>query len=380
MGYRAPIIREKGGKNMKANKKRIVLSALSLVLVFCLLAGGTMAWFTDTEKVAGNFSAGILDIEVNPDPENGNFTTTKPMEFKNLRPMLLDNFDKELVESGDVNNLENNGQDPENYPEDNLPIYFRPVRVENRGTLPIYIHLGMNATGKEDCTEPVLYGDNKYEIDQGLYKDKTCENTLEDALKIFVYKKDGDTWTRLENINLNKETATSNEKICYDPTDIIGANEEVTYIIGGYLPPEAGNEYQGQHYHGALEVTAQQADLGPYHHNETGEDPAEFEVDVPITLVNVSVRPNIVVGDPNNQPSIPMKFDKENLVNGSMEVSVTEVKWQIEKFLETYNYEGQYYGYDSYQPDTFTIKQNGDEYEVILREPYASVTVNVYPI
>lgn len=370
---------------MKANKKRIVLSALSLVLVFCLLAGGTMAWFTDTEKVAGNFSAGILDIEVNPDPENGNFTTTKPMEFKNLRPMLLKNFDKELVEYdeatetfADVNNLENNNQDPKNY-GDNLPIYFRPVRVENRGTLPIYIHLGMNATAGND-TEPVLYGDNKYEIDQGLYKDKTCENTLEDALKIFVYKKDGDTWTRLENINLNKETATSNEKICYDPTDIIGAGEEVTYIIGGYLPPEAGNEYQGQHYHGALEVTAQQADLGPYHHNETGEDPAEFEVDVPITLVDVSVRPNIVVGDPNNQPSIPMKFDKENLVNGSMEVSVTEVKWQIEKFLETYNYEGQYYGYDSYQPDTFTIKQNGDEYEVILREPYASVTVNVYPI
>ena len=115
---------------MKTNKKRIVLSALSLVLVFCLMAGGTMAWFTDTEKVAGNFSAGVLDIEVNPD-EDG-FTTKEPMEFKNLRPMLLKNFDKELVESGDVNNLENNGQDPDNYPQDNLPIYFRPVRVENK--------------------------------------------------------------------------------------------------------------------------------------------------------------------------------------------------------------------------------------------------------
>ena len=377
---------------MKANKKRIILSALSLVLVFCLLAGGTMAWFTDTEKVAGNFSAGILDIEVNPDPENENFTTTKPMEFKNLRPMLLENFDKELVRYdaetetfADVNNLENNNQDPKNY-GDNLPIYFRPVRVENRGTLPIYIHLGMNATAGND-TEPVLYGDNKYEIDQGLYEDKPCANKLEDALKIFVYKwvpnpdnEEEGEWERIENVNLNKETATSSEKICYDPTDFIGAGEEVTYIIGGYLPSTADNKYQGQHYHGALEVTAQQADLGPYHHNETGEDPAEFEVDVPITLVDVSERPNIVVGDPNNQPSIPMKFDKENLVNGSMEVSVTEVKWQIEKFLETYNYEGQYYGYDSYQPDTFTIKQNGDEYEVILREPYASVTVNVYPI
>ena len=84
--------------------------------------------------------------------------------------------------------------------------------MENRGTLPIYIHLGMNATAGND-TEPVLYGDNKYEIDQDQYADKPCANTLEDALKIFVYKKDGDTWTRLENINLNKETATSNEKI-----------------------------------------------------------------------------------------------------------------------------------------------------------------------
>ena len=60
MGDRAPII-PKRRKNMKTNKKRIVLSALSLVLVFCLMAGGTMAWFTDTEKVAGNFSAGVLE-------------------------------------------------------------------------------------------------------------------------------------------------------------------------------------------------------------------------------------------------------------------------------------------------------------------------------
>lgn len=355
---------------MKANKKRIVLSALSLVLVFCLLAGGTMAWFTDTEKVAGNFSAGILDIEVNPDPENGNFTTTKPMEFKNLRPMLLKNFDKELVEYdeatetfADVNNLENNNQDPENYPEDNLPIYFRPVRVENRGTLPIYIHLGMNATGKEDCTEPVLYGDNKYEIDQGLYKDKTCENTLEDALKIFVYKKDGDTWTRLENINLNKETATSNEKICYDPTDIIGANEEVTYIIGGYLPSTADNKYQGQHYHGALEVTAQQADLGPYPHNETGEDPAEFVVNVPVQIADQS--------DPSNPDYltgvdyIPMTFEK-----GTSIASADEITRQLTEFLAKNLIEGKQWQLYGTIPTQFDIVYNAEtgEYEALFEK------------
>ena len=59
MGYRAPIIREKGGKNMKANKKRIVLSALSLVLVFCLLAGGTMAWFTGERKLYDHEADGV---------------------------------------------------------------------------------------------------------------------------------------------------------------------------------------------------------------------------------------------------------------------------------------------------------------------------------
>lgn len=371
---------------MKANKKRIILSALSLVLVFCLLAGGTMAWFTDTEKVAGNFSAGILDIEVNPDPENENFTTTKPMEFKNLRPMLLENFDKELVRYdaetetfADVNNLENNNQDPKNY-GDNLPIYFRPVRVENRGTLPIYIHLGMNATAGND-TEPVLYGDNKYEIDQGLYKDKTCENTLEDALKIFVYKwvpnpdnEEEGEWERIENVNLNKETATSNEKICYDPTDIIGANEEVTYIIGGYLPSTADNKYQGQHYHGALEVTAQQADLGPYPHNETGEDPAEFVVNVPVQIADHSdpSNPDYLVG----VESIPMTFDKDTTT-----ASAAEIIRQLREFLAKNLIEGKRWTLYGTIPAEFAIVYDEDtgEHNAVFGGDVRFLLVSVLP-
>ena len=373
---------------MKANKKRIILSALSLVLVFCLLAGGTMAWFTDTEKVAGNFSAGILDIEVNPDPENGNFTTTKPMEFKNLRPMLLENFDKELVEYdeatetfADVNNLENNNQDPANYPADNLPIYFRPVHVENRGTLPIYIHLGMNATGKEDCTEPVLYGDNKYEIDQGLYEDKPCANTLEDALKIFVYKwvpnpdnEEEGEWERVENVNLNKETATSSEKICYDPTDVISAGEEVTYIIGGYLPSTADNKYQGQHYHGALEVTAQQADLGPYDHNETGEDPAEFVVNVPVQIADQSdpLNPDYLVG----VESIPMTFDKDTTT-----ASAAEIIRQLREFLAKNLIEGKQWTLYGTIPAEFAIVYDEDtgEHNAVFGGNVHFLLVSVLP-
>ena len=47
---------------MKTKKNRVVLSSVSVLLVLSLLAGMTMAWLTDTEKVNANFTAGVLDI------------------------------------------------------------------------------------------------------------------------------------------------------------------------------------------------------------------------------------------------------------------------------------------------------------------------------
>lgn len=362
---------------MKTNKKRIVLSALSLVLVFCLLAGGTMAWFTDTEKVAGNFSAGVLDIEVNPGDDG--FTTTEPMEFKNLRPMLLKNFDKELVESGDVNNLENNGQDPDNYPQDNLPIYFRPVHIENKGTLPIYIHLGMEATGSDD-KEPVLYGDDKFNINQDLYEDKDCENTLKDALKIFVYKqvKNSEdpsqyTWERVKGVNLNEITNRNGERKCYDPTDVIGAGEDVTYIIGGYLPSQTGNEYQGMHYHGKLVVDAQQADQGPFKHGDGGEEPENITVNVPVKILDQSDASNPKFLE---DVEIPMTFDLGTEVADSEEIVA-----YLKAFLETYEHDGQKYEYYGRVPDQFDIVYNEEtgEYEADLHGA-EFMTLHVLPI
>ena len=51
---------------MKTKKTRVVLSAISILLVLGILAGGTMAWFTDTEAVQAGFTAGVLDIHVKP--------------------------------------------------------------------------------------------------------------------------------------------------------------------------------------------------------------------------------------------------------------------------------------------------------------------------
>ena len=60
------IRKRNGGKAMKTKKSRVVLSSVSVLLVLSLLAGMTMAWFTDTEKVNANFTAGVLDISVKP--------------------------------------------------------------------------------------------------------------------------------------------------------------------------------------------------------------------------------------------------------------------------------------------------------------------------
>ena len=227
----------------------------------------------------------------------------------------------------------------------------------------------------------MLYGDNKYEIDQDQYADKPCANTLEDALKIFVYKwvpnpdnEEEGEWERIENVNLNKETATSSEKICYDPTDVISAGEEVTYIIGGYLPSTAGNEYQGQHYHGALEVTAQQADLGPYDHNETGEDPAEFVVNVPVQIADQSdpSNPDYLVG----VESIPMTFDKDTTT-----ASATEIIRQLREFLAKNLIEGKRWTLYGTIPAEFAIVYDEDtgEHNAVFGGDVHFLLVSVLP-
>ena len=47
-------------------KRRVLLSGVSILLVLCLLIGWTMAWFTDTEKTDADFTAGVLEITVEP--------------------------------------------------------------------------------------------------------------------------------------------------------------------------------------------------------------------------------------------------------------------------------------------------------------------------
>ena len=252
---------------MKAKKSRVILSGVSLLLVLCLLAGGTMAWFTDTEKVATNFSAGILDVSVKPGEEG-----QTALDFGNLRPMLYENFYKELdknewnndVTQGGTTGLKDSHYDP-------VPAYFKPVDITNEGTLPTKVKLSLEAGNGCADGEPILTDDNITITQDGSKQD--CANRLAPVLKVFVYKLVGEDWTLVEGVNLNTaydEDAANPDGVASENTAeeanstymtaMIPANGTERYVIAGYLPETVGNAYQGQHYHGNLVLNAYQMD------------------------------------------------------------------------------------------------------------------------
>ena len=252
---------------MKAKKSRVILSGVSLLLVLCLLVGGTMAWFTDTEKVDTNFTAGILDVSVKPGEEG-----QTALDFENLRPMLYENFYKELdknewnndVTQGGTTGLKDSHYDP-------VPAYFKPVDITNEGTLPTKVKLSLEAGNGCADGEPILTKDNITITQDGSKQD--CANRLAPVLKVFVYKLVGEDWTLVEGVNLNTaydEDAANPDGVASENTAeeanstymtaMIPANGTAQYVIAGYLPETVGNAYQGQHYHGNLVLNAYQMD------------------------------------------------------------------------------------------------------------------------
>ena len=281
---------------MKAKKSRVILSGVSLLLVLCLLVGGTMAWFTDTEKVDTNFTAGILDVSVKPGEEG-----KTALDFKNLRPMLYENFYNELdknewnndVTQGGTTGLKDSHYEP-------VPAYFKPVDITNEGTLPTKVKLSLEAGNGCADGEPILTKDNITITQDGSKQD--CANRLAPVLKVFVYKLVGEDWTLVEGVNLNTaydEDAANPDGVASENTAeeanstymtaMIPANGTERYVIAGYLPETVGNAYQGQHYHGNLVLNAYQMDDTAAGNPDEGgsssedpDDPDRFEDNVTI--------------------------------------------------------------------------------------------------
>lgn len=251
-------------KKQSKGKKRIVLSGVAVLTTLALLAGGTMAWFTDTERIGADFQAGVLDIEVSTSTDG---PITQDMTFTNLRPMELESFEAELngtdfegKAADEIVNPNTDGFDP-------LPVYFHPVTVTNVGSLPAQVRFTMEDAGPCNGTIANLVDNGFGGVKPGDPAQVDCEDkyNLKDVLKVYVYEKVDDTWQRVPDVNLNAESCEGSEKSYYlpfDSTDPLGAGADtVTYVIAGYLPGETtGNAYQAAHYHGALQVEALQVD------------------------------------------------------------------------------------------------------------------------
>ncbi len=236
-------------------RKKLVLSLASIAVVLTMIAGITMAWFTDTEKVNANFNAGVLDISIS----DGRNEAIEALNFDNLRPLKdLEALDAELVQSVDENgnlvlaNANTTGFDP-------VPVYFNQFTVKNEGTLPAQIKISVeDGVIPEGCQMDNIVANDFGGVMVGDPAQIDCDNGLKDVVEVYLYELDAETgkYVRTQKVD------PANGNIVIDTANALGAGEEVTYVVGAYLPSTVGNEYQGKHYHAQVRVDAAQADVG----------------------------------------------------------------------------------------------------------------------
>jgi len=85
--------------------KKLLLSAMALLLVIGLVGASTYAWFSDTETSTGNtFQAGTLDLKME-DPTTGNWVdgVTQTWTMSNMVPGVSEKFGK--IELGSFGSL-----------------------------------------------------------------------------------------------------------------------------------------------------------------------------------------------------------------------------------------------------------------------------------
>ncbi|MBC8546672.1 hypothetical protein H8711_06950 [Clostridiaceae bacterium NSJ-31] len=259
---------------MSNQKKKIALSVLSVLVVLAMVLGTTFAWFTDVETADLNFKAGVLNITVT-DPTN---PESAELTFDNLRPLTLEQFDAELTD--EIKNLNTEGFAPE-------PVYFRAVKIANEGTLPAKLQLSLTAVTPNDTVKNILRTDDGHVEQVADPATVACTNKLAEVIKVFLYELDDETgkWTRVEGVNLNTVTA-GDDATSYEPAAMLGAGEDRTYVIGGYLPETVGNDYQAKHFHGALWVGAGQLDEGaPIGKPDGSGDPDPDPQDMTIKVI-----------------------------------------------------------------------------------------------
>lgn len=277
-------------------KRKLAMSGVAILVVLTLVAGATMAWFTDTEKVNANFKAGILDISVSDDDASDG---TK-LNFENMRPMEKDTAIAEMTATL------NGTQDYEGYDPD--PVYVQQFAINNAGTLPVKVKLTFeevdpaaddtikkivsNGNGGIRQTEETVACNNElgkrydaaavenaypngFEAGDDIYNADFYKG-VSTKLHFVLFEKDAEEgWKPVnDDISLKKLLQVSvdgQENNGVELSDIIPAGataENNTYALGAYLDETAGNEYQNKEYHVNFIVNAKQVDEGATYADE----------------------------------------------------------------------------------------------------------------
>lgn len=277
-------------------KRKLAMSGVAILVVLTLVAGATMAWFTDTEKVNANFKAGILDISVSDD----NASDGTKLNFENMRPMKKDTAIAEMTATL------NGTQDYEGYDPD--PVYVQQFAINNAGTLPVKVKLTFeevdpaaddtikkivsNGNGGIRQTEETVACNNElgkrydaaavenaypngFEAGDDIYNADFYKG-VSTKLHFVLFEKDAEEgWKPVnDDISLKKLLQVSvdgQENNGVELSDIIPAGATAvdnTYALGAYLDQNAGNEYQGKEYHVNFTVNAKQVDEGATYADE----------------------------------------------------------------------------------------------------------------
>lgn len=277
-------------------KRKLAMSGVAILVVLTLVAGATMAWFTDTEKVNANFTAGVLDISVSDDDA----TDGTKLNFENMRPMEKDTAIAEMTATL------NGTQDYEGYDPD--PVYVQQFAINNAGTLPVKVKLTFeevdpaaddtikkivsNGNGGIRQTEETVACNNElgkwydaaavenaypngFEAGDDIYNADFYKG-VSTKLHFVLFEKDAEEgWKPVnDDISLKKLLQVSvdgQENNGVELSDIIPAGATAvdnTYALGAYLDKTAGNEYQGKEYHVNFIVNAKQVDEGATYADE----------------------------------------------------------------------------------------------------------------
>ena len=276
-------------------KRKLAMSGVAILVVLTLVAGATMAWFTDTEKVNANFKAGILDISVSDDDASDG----TELNFENMRPMEKDTAIAEMTDPL------NGGRTESTYEEEgfkNPTVYVQQFAISNVGTLPVNVKLsfeevdpaaddkninivangngGIRQEGEVDCHNELGKWYYEDEAEQAVADDPSNRDIYNakyyrgqnTKLHFVLFKNDAEKGWQVVNEDISLKTLLKiNNANGVELDGIIPAGataENNTYALGAYLDETAGNEYQNKEYHVNFIVNAKQVDEGATYADE----------------------------------------------------------------------------------------------------------------